>query len=270
MLTTFALLAALSTPIGHAGGLTISNVRQTWYLLGPTRTDDKVIPGDSYHIAFDIDGIKAAGNGKVQYAMGLEVINSSGKVEFGSQPTPKEVYNALGGSTVPAYANVDIGLNQAPGQYTLKVTVVDTKTNAKETLTRQFEVLKKDFGLVRLFTTADGDKVPCGPIGIPGQSLYVHFFAVGFELNQMKQPDLSIEMKIMDESGKVTLEEPFKEAVKPPAGQSGALVAIPLIFTLHLNRPGKFTAEFMATDKVSKKTAKLSLPILVLDTKAAR
>ncbi len=270
MLTTVALFAALAMPVGHAGGLTISNVRQTWYLLGPTRTDDKVIPGDSYHIAFDIDGIKAADDGKVQYAMGLEVINSAGKVEFGSQPTPKEVYNALGGSTVPAYANVDIGLNQAPGQYTLKVTVVDSKTNAKEILSRPFEVLKKEFGLVRLSTTADGQNVPCGPFGIPGQSLYVHFFAVGFELNQTKQPDISIEMKIMDEAGKVTLEKPFKEAVKPPAGQSASLVAIPLTFTLHLNRPGKFTAEFLATDKISNKTSKISLPILVLDAKAAR
>jgi len=180
MLTTVALLAALTMPIGHADGLTVSNVRQTYYLLGPTRTDDKVIPGDSYHIAFDIDGLKAAPDGKVQYAMGLQVINSAGKVEFGSDPSPKEVYNALGGSTVPAYANVDIGLNQPPGKYTLKVTVADPKTNAKEVLTRTFEVLPKEFGLVRLSTTADGQNVPCGPFGIPGQSLYIHFFAVGF------------------------------------------------------------------------------------------
>src|SRR4029077_4771933 len=108
-------------------------------------------------------------------------------------------------------------------------------------------------------TTADGQSVPCGPFGIPGQSLYVHFFAVGFEVAANKQPDLSIEMKIMDEAGKVTLEEPFKEAVKPPPAQTAAVVAIPLTFTLHLNRPGKFTADFIATDNVSKKTAKLSL-----------
>jgi hypothetical protein len=270
MLTTVALLAMLTAPVGHADALTISNVRQTWYLLGPTRTDDKVIPGGSYHLAFDIDGIKAAPDGKIEYAMGLEVINSQGKREFGSPPQNKEVYNALGGSTVPAYANVDIGVNQAPGKYTLNVTVVDPKTKATQTLTRQFEVTNKEFGLVRLSTTADGANVPCSPLGVPGQSLYVHFFAVGFELNPKKQADLVIEMKIVDESGKPTLEAPFKEAIKPPPGQNAPLVAIPLTFTLHLNRPGKFTAEFTATDKVANKTAKVSLPIFVLDPKSAR
>src|SRR6266404_3332467 len=121
MLTTVALFAALTSAIGQADGLTLTNVRQTYYLLGPARTENTLLPGDSYNIAFDIQGLKVAADGKVQYAMGLQVTNSSGKVEFGSEPAPKEVYNALGGSTVPAYANVDIGLNQAPGKYTLKV-----------------------------------------------------------------------------------------------------------------------------------------------------
>jgi len=77
-------------------------------------------------------------------------------------------------------------------------------------------------------------------------------------------------MKILDDAGKVTLGQPFSEPVKPGAALGNEAVAIPLTFTLHLNRPGKFTAEFTATDKVTNKTAKVSLPILVLDTKAAR
>jgi hypothetical protein len=267
MLTTVALFAALTSAIGQADGLAITNVRQTWYLLGPVRTDDKLLPGDSYNIAFDIQGLKVASDGKVQYAMGLEVTNSSGKVEFGAQPAPKEVYNALGGSTVPAYANVDIGLNQKPGKYTLKVTVIDSTSNAKKELSRSFEVLKSEFGLVRLFTAADANMgIPTGPYGIPGQSLYVRFFAVGFERNATtKQPDISIEMKIVDENGKATLEKPFSDTVK--ANLAADMVAIPLTFTLHLNRPGKFTVQFTAVDKVSKKDAKLSLPITVFDAK---
>ncbi len=268
MLTTVALFAALTSAIGHADGLTLSNVRQTYYLLGPTRTDDKVVAGDSYHIAFDIDGLKAAPNGKVEYAMGLKVINSSGKVEFGSDPTPKEVYNALGGSSVPAYANVDIGLNQAPGKYTLQVTVVDTKTKAQKELTRTFEVEPKRFALVRLSTTADGNNVPCGPFGIPGQSLYVHFFVIDFAKAANQQPNISIKMVILDENGKPTLQAPVDEAVK--ARDLTNVVAIPITFTIHLNRPGKFTAEFTATDKAANKEAKLSLPITVFDVKAGR
>jgi hypothetical protein len=268
MLTTVALFAALTSALGHADGLTLSNVRQTYYLLGPTRTDDKVVAGDSYHIAFDIEGLKAAPNGKVEYAMGLKVLNSAGKVEFGSDPTPKEVYNALGGSTVPAYANVDIGLNQAPGKYTLQVTVIDTKTKAKQELSRDFEVVPKKFALVRLSTTADGNSVPCGPFGIPGQSLYVHFFVIDFAKDAKQQPNITIKMKIVDENGKQTLEEPADETVK--AGNVANVVAIPITFTIHLNRPGKFTAEFTATDKAANKEAKISLPITVFDVKASR
>jgi hypothetical protein len=268
MLTTVALFAALTSAIGHADGLTLSNVRQTYYLLGPTRTDDKVVAGDSYHIAFDIDGLQPAPNGKIEYEMGLKVLNSSGKVEFGTNPTPKEVYNALGGSAVPAYANVDIGLNQAPGKYTLQVTVVDPKTKAKQELTRKFEVEPKRFALVRLSTTADGNSVPCGPFGIPGQSLYVHFFVIDYAKNAQQQPNIAIKMNIVDENGKPTLQTPVDEAVKP--GNLANLVAIPITFTIHLNRPGKFTAEFTATDKAANKEAKLSLPITVFDVKTAR
>lgn len=267
MLTTVALLAALTSSIGQADGLAITNVRQTWYLLGPARTDDKLLPGDSYNIAFDIQGLKVAADGKVQYAMGLQVTNSAGKVEFGAQPAPKEVYNALGGATVPAFANVDIGLNQAPGKYTLKVTVEDPVTKAKQELTRTFEVSKKDFGLVRLSTAADANMgIPTGPYGIPGQQVYLRFFAVGFERDPAtKQPNINIEMKIVDENGKATQEKPFTDVVK--ANLPPDLLAIPLTFTLHLNRPGKFTVQFTAVDQVSKKSAKVSLPITVWDAK---
>jgi hypothetical protein len=266
MLTTVALFAALTSAIGQADGLTLSHVRQTSYLLGPVRTDDKLAPGDSYNIAFDIEGIKVAPDGKVKYAMGLKVTNADGKTEFGSDPVPHEDYNALGGSTVPACANVDIGLNQAPGKYTVKVTVVDTATKAKQELTKQFEVGPKKFALVRLSTTADGNSVAAAPLGVPGQSMYVHFFAVGFERDATtKQPNIAVEMKIVEDNGKPTLEKPISESVK--GGIKAEAVAIPMTFTLHLNRPGKFTAEITAVDQVSKKTSKLSLPFTVVDVK---
>ncbi|HEV8063121.1 MAG TPA: hypothetical protein VGP68_24785 [Gemmataceae bacterium] len=263
MLTTVALLAALTSAIGLADdGLTLSHVRQTSYLLGPVRTDDKLLPGDSYNLAFDIDGLKVAPDGKVQYSMGLKVTNSAGKTEFGSEPTPKEEYIALGGSTVPGCANVEIGLNQAPGKYTVKVTVLDKAGKAQE-ITKTFDVGQKKFGLVRLSTTSDGNSVPTAPLGVPGQTLYAHLFAVGFDPDaRTQQPNISIEMKVVDENGKATLEKPVTEVIK--AVKAGS-VAIPMTFAIHLNRPGKYTAEFTAVDQVSKTTSKLSLPITVLD-----
>jgi len=77
-------------------------------------------------------------------------------------------------------------------------------------------VKKKEFGLVRLSTAADANMaIPTGPFGIPGQSLFIRFFAVGFERDPAnKQPNISIEMKIVDENGKATLEKPFADVVK--------------------------------------------------------
>jgi hypothetical protein len=263
MLTTVALLAALTSAIGQADGLTLAHVRQTSYLLGPVRTDDQLAPGDSYNLAFDIEGITVAPDGKVKYAMGLKVINSAGKTEFGSNPTPKEEYNVLGGSSVPASANVDIGLNQAPGKYKVTIKVVDTATKAEKELTKEFEVVQKKFALVRLSTTADGNSVPMAPIAMPGQLMYVHFFIVGFDVDgKTQQPNISLEMKIIDENGKPTVQKPFAEVIK---SVKAGTVAIPLTIPVPLNRAGKFTAEITAVDQASSKTAKLSLPFTVLE-----
>jgi hypothetical protein len=100
-------------------------------------------------------------------------------------------------------------------------------------------------------------------LGVPGQTLYAHLFAVGFDPDaRTQQPNISIEMKVVDENGKATLEKPVTEVIK--AVKAGS-VAIPMTFAIHLNRPGKYTAEFTAVDQVSKTTSKLSLPITVLD-----
>jgi hypothetical protein len=44
-------------------------------------------------------------------------------------------------------------------------------------------------------------------------------------------------------------------------------VALPLQFWLQLNRPGKFTLVVTATDQLTKKTTKTTLPFTVVDAK---
>ena len=77
-----------------------------------------------------------------------------------------------------------------------------------------------------------------------------------------------VQVEVLPMPAKPTLEAPVDEAVKP--ANIANVVAIPITFTIHLNRPGKFTAEFIATDKTANKEAKLSLPITVFDVKTAR
>src|SRR5437899_2957692 len=112
MWTTLALVAAMSLAPGQAGQLSLTNVHGTFGLLGAERTNTKFIPGDTYFLAFTIDGLKVDATGEIQYSMGMEVVDSKGKAIYAQTPQDRTAFNSLGGSRLPAFAHVDIGLDQ--------------------------------------------------------------------------------------------------------------------------------------------------------------
>ena len=71
--STLALLAVLTLAADPPADLKLSNIRATHGLLGPKRTEKKVLPGESVFVCFDIDGITVNGDGKVQYSVATEV-----------------------------------------------------------------------------------------------------------------------------------------------------------------------------------------------------
>jgi len=258
----FALLASLALGGADAGQLSLTNVRTTHGLLGPDRSKDQLLPGDSLFVSFDIEGIKTDSDGRARYSTGLEVTDRQGKVLYAREPHEREATLALGGSHLPAYAHVNIGLDQPPGQYRLKVTVKDVAGGSSQSFTRDVEVLPKAFGLVRLTTTAEHEgQVPCPMIG-EGQMVYIQCMAVGFARDaNTKQPKVHVAMRILDDAGKPVLP-------KAVGGEAGAGVAehgadIPIQFLLPVNRAGKFTVELKATDQVNNKTAALTFPLTV-------
>src|SRR5713226_7158977 len=100
MLTTAVLIAALSLAPGQAGRLDLTNVRTTYGPLGISRSDTRLLPGDSFCISFDIEGITVDRGGKVLYSMTTVFTDSKGKTVFKQEPRDLEAINALGGSTV--------------------------------------------------------------------------------------------------------------------------------------------------------------------------
>jgi hypothetical protein len=260
--TAFALLAALSLPAAEAGELRLSNVRPTHCVLGPTRAADKVLPGDSYILSFDIEGIAIDDAGKARYSVGVDVTDADGKPLFKQDPKEQDAQTSLGGDRLPAYAQLNVGLEAKPGKYNLKVTVTDLATKKSATLTRAAEVLPKDFGMVRLTTSSDPDGRYPSSVSGTGDWLFVHMGVVGFERNgSSKQPDVSVAMTITDENGKTTTAKPV--TVKVDKDVPEAVAALPVRLLLSLNRPGKFTVELTATDRLSNKTATLSFPLAV-------
>ena len=73
----------LESAVRSSGGdLKLANVRSTYCILGPTRADDNLLPGDRYCLSFDIEGITVDETGKVRYSVAVDVARSGA-----TQPT---------------------------------------------------------------------------------------------------------------------------------------------------------------------------------------
>jgi hypothetical protein len=259
------LAAALTAGADDVGKLTFSHVRDTHGLMGPARTNDKILPGGELYLCFDMEGATVGDDGKVHYSIGVEVTNAKGKILFKQDPKDLEAPAALGGDRVPAFVHLNVGLESPPGQYTVTATVVDLPSKHSQQLKRTVEVGAKDFGLVRLKTTSDAaGQIPVSVPGV-GEGLWLTFGAVGFGRGDGKQPDLTFESRILDESGKPTRSKPYTVEVNKDVPAGAALV--PGRFFLSLNRSGKFMVELTATDKVGGKKAQLTFPLIVQEPK---
>ena len=271
MWTALPLVAALTlTPAqpkagdAPAGGLNLTNVRNTYGELGGTRPDTPLLPGDVLFVGFDIEGIAIDPAGMVKYTMAMEVLDKDGKSIFKQDPADKTDFVPLGGTKLPARAFVTVGLEQAPGQYTLRVTVTDKATKASKALDRKFEVRPRDFGLVAVYTSVDPPgQLPAPTTGVVGQSVYVQFGVVGFGRDpKTKQPNVTIEMIPTDEQGKPTMQQPNVYTQDGMIGEKD--LGFSVRFLLPMTRAGKFTVRLKATDKVTGKTATFELPIAVV------
>jgi len=59
-------------------GLSATNIRTTYGVLGPVRRDTRFLPGDDFVLSFDIEGAKVNAAGKVLYLVGMEVTDNQG------------------------------------------------------------------------------------------------------------------------------------------------------------------------------------------------
>jgi hypothetical protein len=268
-------MSALAFSPAQAGPLKLTNVRNTYGLLGGTRTDSKLMPGDVLFVAYDIEGLTYGPDGRTQYRMAMEVVNKDGKNMFKQDPEDKVDYVPLGGTKLPARAIVTLGLDMLEGKYTMKLTVTDAATKAVQVLERPFEVTKLDFGIVGVFASVDEEGKYAAPTtGVVGQSIFIQFEMVGFDRdkNPMKkdpmlgfQPNVTVEMSPIDSSGRPTLQKPMVytqnlESQLKVAETDGKIF---VRFLLPMTREGKFTVRLKATDNVSKKTSSFDLPVVV-------
>jgi hypothetical protein len=271
MLHTLVLAAAMGlgpaqerTSLG-AGRLSLTNVRVTFGgQFGPTRPDARYLPGDLFFMVFDIEGLHADAQGKVEYTIGMSVADSTGKIAFENKPETKEAVIPLGPAKWPAMANVIIG-PEMKGTFTCAVTVTDKTTNETKRVERNFEVGEPSFGIVAFRMTYDmEDSVPAPLHGVPGQTLVMQFMTIGFARDSLKQPYNQIEVRIFDSAGRPTNEQPQSYMVNKGIKEDTPLIEWKL--PLPLSRPGSFTVELRASDMISNKSYKMRFPISVYKT----
>jgi len=274
MLTALALATALAGTPAQPGELKLTNMRLTVGELGPPRDSSKLLPGDVLFIAYDIDGLTIDSEGIARYTMSMEVNDDTAKkLIFKQDPRTLEDFVPLRGNRMPARAFITVGLDQPPGNYSCKITVTDSKTKATGTLSAKFEVAKKEFGVVAVYTSYDGRGELSAPTtGQVGQTIYLQFSIASFERSpKTKQPDVEILFQVYDEKGDPLLVD---SANKPNPrkhiqdDKSAQMVketdgAFALQFPIFMNRPGKFVVEIKAKDRVSMKESTYKLPITI-------
>ncbi|HWG47850.1 MAG TPA: hypothetical protein VN688_34115 [Gemmataceae bacterium] len=281
MWTMLALMSALNATPAQAGQLELKNVRYTYGILGQERKETPYLPGDVVVIAFDIEGLKVAPNGQVQYSMSTELTGkekdpgtNKPKVLFRKDPQNLVTVNTLGGSRLPSIAYTEIGVKTDPGEYTMTVVVTDVAAKATVKLERKFEVLRTQFGIVRPgFTYIDMNERGSGgtqiapPVAVPGQSLQLNFALVGFELDKSEKQlaKLSVKMEILDETGKPVLEKPFTGVAQELDAEYKNLRVSPFRFPMQINRSGKFKIVLSAKDEITGKTATQTLDLKVIE-----
>jgi pSer/pThr/pTyr-binding forkhead associated (FHA) protein len=245
-------------------GLALVNDRFTYGHLGAERPGDAFLPGEVLALAYEVANLKTDPQGKFSCATSIEAFDPAGQRIYRQAPQPVSTQNYLGGQRLPGTAYLTLPLQQAAGDYKIRITVEDRTAKASKALERRFRILPAGFGLVQVYTSADVEgKYPAPPVGVKGGTLYVNFGVVGFARDPgTKQPNLEAALQLIDDKGQATLAEPVLGKVNsdvPPDMQ-----IVPLQFAVALNRVGRFTVELSATDVLNRKSARVTFPIKVV------
>jgi hypothetical protein len=262
------LAAVLACP---ADALELKNARAAYDLLGAPKKDNKFVPGDVLTYIYEIADLKVdEKTGVAQVQQLLEILKDGkkeGKGELVYKNGPLELKVPLfGAHRMPGFGIVAMTTEQEPGKYRLRITITDKlekdKDKATKVLTYDFELLKKQFAIVQPATPA---------VAFLNQNFVVNFSVAGMApdpKSKSKLPDVEVSLRLL-KAGKPTVPLAVVNNVRdlhnPPAFDIAKMPSIPMSLPIVLSRPGTFTIEIEATDRIAKQTKTLRLPLTVVD-----
>jgi len=264
MITHLVCGLAMVLAAGDEAKLEIANPRFTYGYLGAIRPRTGALPGDVIHFSFDVKNLKLDATGRTAYSLAIDITDEQGNLFYQQKPYNSVAQAFFGGNTLPCSARLSIPLDTKPGIYNLKVTIEDRIAKTSVVHEGKGKVIEPGFGLIRVGTYADAEgRTPVPPVGVVGGSLYVDFSAVGFGRDaKTKQPDLKVQLRVLDDKGQATFVKPLSGHVKEGVLENARI--IPLQFGLTLNRPGRFTIELDARCEVCGKSSTVRLPVRIL------
>jgi hypothetical protein len=258
-LPLLALLALGLLP-SLSGAVDIKNIRPCYAPFGATRYDTNCLPGDVLFLTYDIENLVLDKNGKASYVTILELLDAQGKSIF-KKETENEVVPQLGGTRMPGDLHVIMGPQQAPGKYSIKLTVHDKLGKDAKAFSYGFNVIAPQFGFVGVSAPA---------VGFPGQHYVTGFALVNMTLDAKNNPNAEVTIRILDD--KKALVTPAVKMLLPRDMPENTDLTkanfVPLTYPVYLNRVGRYTIEVLAADKNGNKTAELRYPLTVLDVSA--
>src|ERR1700676_5157485 len=119
-------LVMLAAWTADARAVDIKNVRATYGPFGYPRPNYKMLPGDALQLNFDVTNLTVdPKNGAVEYSITQEVFDPKGKqmIPDKDKSWKKGVVVGLGGSMVPEFTYVVVGVDREPGKYKVVITV---------------------------------------------------------------------------------------------------------------------------------------------------
>jgi hypothetical protein len=252
-------LAMLAVP-ALAPAIDLKNFRSCYAPLpfGATRPEAKCLPGDFLFLTYDIEGLKFDDKtGKASFVTVLELFDDKAKLIF-KKETPNEVVPQLGGSRMPGDLHVQMGRNQKPGKYLVRLTVLDRNSKEQKSHVYTFELMPQTFGIAGVVAPS---------IGFPGQHHSTEFALVDMGLDDKKQPNVEVTMRVLDEAGKPVTTPIISTLPRdlPPDSSLDKENFVPMRYPIYLNRSGRFTIDILAKDNIGKKESRLTYPLTVLD-----
>lgn len=235
----------------------IKNIRPCYAPFGATRLEPKCLPGDVLFLTYDIENLTLK-DGKASYITILELLDDKGKSIF-KEETKNNVVPQLGGARMPGDLHVIMGPAQAPGRYSIKLTVHDTLANDAKAFSYPFDVLPPRFGFVGVSAPA---------VGFPGQHYVTGFALVNLALDAKKAANAEITIRIFDDKDKTKAISEVKMLLPRDMPENTDLEKanfVPLTYPVYLNRVGRYTVEVAAHDKHGNARAELRYPLTVVD-----